>query len=122
MVFISQISKVFGTKPYIPPEFIRGRDFSVKVDTFSFGVVLFELATGEQAFDNSREKKHIIDHVKFAISMNGPISNLIDNTLPIDDNALYVFRKFLSLGLKCTVTNCIERPYMEYVFLELTKS
>lgn len=34
-----KVSRVHGTRPYLPDEFLRGRQFSVKVDTYSFGVV-----------------------------------------------------------------------------------
>lgn len=34
-----KVSRVHGTRPYLPDEFLRARKFSTKVDTFSFGVV-----------------------------------------------------------------------------------
>lgn len=34
-----QVSHVHGTRPYLPHEFLRGKKFSTKVDTYSFGVV-----------------------------------------------------------------------------------
>lgn len=33
------VTHVYGTKPYLPDEFLRGKKFSTKVDTYSFGVV-----------------------------------------------------------------------------------
>jgi serine/threonine protein kinase len=33
------VSKVIGTEPYLPHEFLAYRKFSKKVDVFSFGVV-----------------------------------------------------------------------------------
>lgn len=36
-----KVSKVHGTRPYLPVELLRGRKFSTKVDTYSFGVVSF---------------------------------------------------------------------------------
>lgn len=35
-----KISRVHGTRPYLPVEFIHGKKFSTKVDTYSFGVVM----------------------------------------------------------------------------------
>ena len=34
-----KVSKVHGTRPYLPDEFLRAKKFSTKVDTYSFGVV-----------------------------------------------------------------------------------
>lgn len=44
-----EVSRVYGTKPYLPREFLYERTLSTKVDTFSFGIVLLELATGLRA-------------------------------------------------------------------------
>lgn len=44
-----EVSRVYGTKPYLPREFLYERTLSTKVDTFSFGIVLLELATGMRA-------------------------------------------------------------------------
>lgn len=46
-------SVVIGTSAYMSPEAFRG-DISVKVDVFSFGIVLLELLTGLAPYDESR--------------------------------------------------------------------
>lgn len=50
-----RVSRVHGTRPYLPKEFIEGGHQSTKIDTFSYGVVLFELMTGLPAYDKSRD-------------------------------------------------------------------
>ncbi|XP_067855069.1 interleukin-1 receptor-associated kinase-like 2 isoform X2 [Heptranchias perlo] len=50
-----------GPLAYLPDEFIRHRQLSVKVDTFSFGIVLAEILTGIKAVDESRQPTFLKD-------------------------------------------------------------
>lgn len=58
-----EVSRVYGTKPYLPAEFLLYKILSIKVDSYSFGIVLFELATGLRAYDN-RSYKYLISHIR----------------------------------------------------------
>lgn len=55
-------STIIGTSVYMAPEAFRG-DVSVKIDTFSYGVVLFELITGMAAYDSDRDESDIVSYI-----------------------------------------------------------
>ncbi|KAF3336995.1 Serine/threonine-protein kinase [Carex littledalei] len=47
-------SRVMGTYGYCAPEYIRTGQLNVKLDVYSFGVLMLELITGRRAVDNTR--------------------------------------------------------------------
>lgn len=111
-----EVSSVFGTKPYLPHEFLIDRIFSIKIDTFSFGVVLFELFTAERAFDTRRGDNKFL--YKFMRS-NMQMSSLIDKSLDTETVCVQLFEQLMQIGLDCT-ENCPEqRPEMVAVLKKL---
>uniref|UniRef100_A0A182QDR7 non-specific serine/threonine protein kinase n=1 Tax=Anopheles farauti TaxID=69004 RepID=A0A182QDR7_9DIPT len=116
------VSRVYGTRPYIPKEFYHRRELSTKVDTYSFGVVLYEIGTGLRAWDERRADKHLKDYIARAVHDDVHVSELMDKTLPMDSDGLHCCYNLLKVGHQCTADDPKQRPDMVGVMWHLDKA
>ncbi|XP_062148733.1 receptor-like protein kinase HSL1 [Alnus glutinosa] len=113
------MSDVAGSFGYMAPEYARTRRVNEKIDVYSFGVILLELATGRKACDGD-------EHISLAewawrqFQEGGPIVDALDEEvkeLCYLDEMCYVFE----LGIICTVTLPSTRPSMKEVLKVLLR-
>ncbi|XP_053671923.1 serine/threonine-protein kinase pelle [Anopheles nili] len=116
------VSRVYGTRPYIPKEFYDRRELSTKVDTYSFGVVLYEIGTGLRAWDDRRTDKHLKDYIARAVHESVHVSELMDKALPMDADGLHCCYNLLMVGHLCTADDPKQRPDMVAVMWHLDKA
>ncbi|XP_022902812.1 serine/threonine-protein kinase pelle-like isoform X2 [Onthophagus taurus] len=107
------ISHLQGTKPYLPDEYLRGGKLSTKVDTYSFGIVLFELATGLSSYSERRKNRFLKDHV---VLYDKDIVELRDARL---ENCEKYFLGLINIGKRCTEQCPRERPEMVEALIAL---
>lgn len=117
------VSQVFGTRPYLPPEFLDLRALSSQVDTYSFGVVLLEMFTGLRVFDKDRAEPLLTNHVMRLHAANNPNFNakdLLDKRLSLaNKQEEKVCQQIIALAIKCIARNAKRRPDMAEVLQEI---
>ncbi|XP_053695491.1 serine/threonine-protein kinase pelle-like [Sabethes cyaneus] len=118
-----KVSRVYGTRPYIPPEFISQRQLSTKVDSFSYGLVLYEIITGQRVYDDKRPApKHLKDIVLQAAQSGRDIRQLLDRFLSVDDvQTLKSCTVLLKAGFSCTADDPDKRFEMVVVYKYLVE-
>ena len=65
---VSMVGQVAGTVAYMSPEQMTGGSVTAASDIYSFGIVLFEMATGKMPFDD----RHVINAAIQRVSGEGP--------------------------------------------------
>ena len=118
------VSQVYGTVPYLAPEFSRRKLLSTKVDTFGFGVVLFEMATGLRAYDKLRDPKlmFLYTYVRKLLLEGKTVEDVMDKRNPAaDGESKMLCQELLKLGFDCTFERPEERPEMIQVLTEIDK-
>jgi serine/threonine protein kinase len=95
--FLSRTGVAMGTAGYMSPEQVRGEKLDARTDLFSFGLVLYEMATGKRAFAGDTGpalQKAILNQVPSpARELNPEVSakleKIIDRALEKDREARY---------------------------------
>jgi dipeptidyl aminopeptidase/acylaminoacyl peptidase len=82
---ITQQGTILGTFQYMAPEQLEGREADARSDIFSFGAVLYEMATGRKAFEGKSQAALISAILK---DEPAPISTVAPMTPPALDRVV----------------------------------
>jgi len=88
---------VVGTFGYMSPEQVRGRELDARSDLFSFGAVLYEMATGTKAFRGESPavisegvlNRHPVPPVRLNADVSPELERVITKALEKDPNLRY---------------------------------
>jgi serine/threonine protein kinase len=53
-------TKVFGVMPYVAPEVLKGEKYTQAADIYSFGMLMYFIATGKQPFYNRAHDQYLV--------------------------------------------------------------
>ncbi|PON56142.1 Wall-associated receptor kinase [Parasponia andersonii] len=115
-----------GTLGYLDPEYYRNYQLSDKSDVYSYGVVLLELLTSQNAIDFSRDEDEVnlAIYVKERTKSGGGFLDIIDHQLLENEasssgDVLTSVKLFMELALSCLREKKEDRPAMRDVVEEL---
>ncbi|BAT93996.1 hypothetical protein VIGAN_08055800 [Vigna angularis var. angularis] len=111
-------SKIAGTFGYMAPEYARHGKLSMKLDVFSFGVIMLEIVSGQKngGFRNGENVEHLLSFA-WKNWTKGRTANIIDPTL--QNGLRFEIVRCIHIGLLCVQEKAADRPTMASVMLML---
>ena len=95
---------VMGTPHYMSPEQARGREADFRSDQFSFGVIIYEMLTGQPAFRRASMAETMAailkeDAARLDTALPAPLRWIVERTLAKDPDERYASTKDLHRDL-----------------------
>ncbi|KAM3300527.1 hypothetical protein ACQJBY_041508 [Aegilops geniculata] len=110
---------VVGTYGYMAPEYVMRGNYSVKSDSFSFGVMVLEIVTGRKNNDYcNSEKSQDLLNVIWERWMATTVLGMMDPCMNTSFSESSVLR-CIHIGLLCVQENPADRPLMSSVVMML---
>uniref|UniRef100_A0A2N9I293 Receptor-like serine/threonine-protein kinase n=1 Tax=Fagus sylvatica TaxID=28930 RepID=A0A2N9I293_FAGSY len=103
-----------GTKGYVAPEWFRNTPVTVKVDVYSFGVMLLEIICCRRCVDVEMERAAILTEWAYECYRRGKVERLVEN----DEEALSDMewvKKLVMVAIWCVQDVPLLRPSMREV-------
>lgn len=105
-----------GTRGYVAPEWFRNMPITVKVDVYSFGILLLELVCCRKSYeaDVDDEREAILADWAYDCYKDGTLSLLVAHDEEARDD-MNLFEKFVKIAIWCTQEDPALRPQMKRV-------
>ncbi|KAL8259174.1 hypothetical protein R6Q59_027127 [Mikania micrantha] len=113
-------TKFAGTLGYTPPEYVLYGHLSDKVDTFSFGIVILEIISGQKCTSRSFDASSTNGLLEYAWKLYETRNHmkLVDETMDVNQYKEEHVMNMIEIALLCTQSPASKRPTMpEVVFM-----
>ncbi|KAK6931703.1 Protein kinase domain [Dillenia turbinata] len=109
-------TRLAGTFGYLAPEYAVTGRVTIKVDVYSFGVILMELITGRKALDDSQpeESVHLVTWFRRMI-MNDTFKKAIDTSIDHNEETIASIKTVAELAGHCCAREPYQRPDMSHI-------
>ena len=112
---------VLGTVGYMAPEQVRGQSTDQRADIFAFGAVLYEMLTGERAFDcetpietmSAILKADPLEQPVAAVAISGPLEPLVRHCLEKQPDERFQSARDLAFQLQAIASGAISTSTVE---------
>lgn len=112
-----------GTKGYVSPDWFRNTPITVKVDVYSFGVLLLEIIccrrSLEDNLENGEEEQFILTDWVWDCFQEGRLVDLVDHDKEAILNEWDKLERFVKVGIWCIQEDPSLRPNMRQVSMML---
>ncbi|KAM1326521.1 hypothetical protein EV2_011271 [Malus domestica] len=107
-------TRLAGTFGYLAPEYAATGRMTLKVDVYSFGVILMELITGRKAIDESQaeERLHLVTWFRRMLVNKDALRKVIDPTIDLNEETLSSISTVAELAGHCSAREPYQRPDM----------
>src|SRR6185436_6199029 len=92
-------NETYGSLPYIPPEVLRGSEFTRKGDIYSFGGIMYEIITAQRPFADQAHDTYLI--MDICNDVRSKVPDFMLNWIP---------EWYLNLMYRCWSDDPSERP------------
>ncbi|XP_028797755.1 cysteine-rich receptor-like protein kinase 2 [Neltuma alba] len=105
-----------GTMGYVAPEYAMHGQLSEKVDTYSYGVVVLEIISGQKssALKVDDESEYLLQRA-WKLYERGMHISFVDKTLDPNEYDAEEVKKIIEIGLLCTQASPAARPRMSEI-------
>ncbi|KAK9935385.1 hypothetical protein M0R45_022488 [Rubus argutus] len=107
-------TRLAGTFGYLAPEYAATGRMTLKVDVYSFGVILMELITGRKAIDESQpeESCHLVTWFRRKLVKTDGLPEIVDPTIDVNEETLSSISTVAELAGHCSAREPYQRPDM----------